>query len=128
MKDFSKPRRQIQFKIDDDIFEAAPAIPAETLMEFATRFSDLESADQAKRVSILAEVLDLVLLPEAFSRMRARMSDRKNPVELDQLNEIIMWLLGEYGLRPTQASSGSPDGLDNQASGTNSTGAAQPLA
>lgn len=124
IKDFSRPRRRVRFRIDGDLFEAAPALPAETLVQFASRFSDLESIDQTKRFDVLVEVLELVLLPESFALLRRRMSDRTDPVELDQLNDVIVHLLETFGLRPTQPSSGSPDGREAPESGMSLTDAA----
>lgn len=43
------------------------------------------------------------------------------PVELPQLTEIVEWVMGEYGLRPTGPASGSSPGAPGQESGTNST-------
>jgi hypothetical protein len=66
-------------------------------------------------------VFELVLIPASFDQLRARGKDRTNPVEIDQLSDIVLWLLEEYGLRPTQLSSNSSPGPENPASGTNST-------
>lgn len=43
------------------------------------------------------------------------------PIELDQLPVILEWLMGEYGMRPTQSSEDSSDGQSSPASGTSST-------
>lgn len=126
VKSFAKNRKRIPFRVDDsgDVFEAAPAIPAEILAEFASRFSSLDGTDTSKSFQTIVEVLELVLLPDSFTRLRARMSDRENPVEIDQLNDLILWLLGEYGLRPTQPSSDSSAGPLSPGSGMSSMDAA----
>jgi len=121
MKDFSRDRERKTFRIDNDVFEAAPAIPAGTLVDFATRFGDLDSADAVKRLDILTQALNLVLLPDSFKLLTSRMRDKVNPIEIDQLSDVIVWLLGEYGLRPTQPFSESSDGQPNPESGTNLT-------
>ena len=123
VRDFSKRRSRHLFRVDDtgDLLEAAPALPAEALAEFAGRFSNLEDTDASKRFNVLVDVLEMVLLPESFALLRKKMSDKKNPVELDQLNDIIVWLLGEYGLRPTQPLPDSSTGQSDPESGTNST-------
>lgn len=126
MKDFSKARKKLLFRIDTDSFEAAPAIPAETLAVFATRFENIESVLPGDRFKILSDALELVLLPESYGLLRERMRDKTNPVELDQINDIILWLLEEYGLRPTQPSSASSVGQPNLESGTNLTGVQLP--
>lgn len=122
IKDFSRTREQVAFTIDGDKFEAAPAIPAETLAEFVVRYSDAgEATDARTQLEILAGVLELVLLPDSYTLLKQRMRDRERPVELDQLDDIITWLTEKYGLRPTQESPDSSDGQPAPESGTNST-------
>lgn len=122
VKDFTKKRSRIPFQIDNDRFEAAAAIPAGTLVQFVVKFSDLQNMTVDKKVSVLSEVLEMVLTKESYSRLQERLTDPDEPVDLDQLNEIIVWLLGEYGLRPTQQSSPSQVGLPIPEHGMNSTG------
>lgn len=112
IKDFSKARKRLQFRIDDDVFEASPAIPAEVMISFAERFT---SADPSKltvkeQVGIFRDVLEIVLLPESMAQMRKRMADAAAPVDMEQLDQIIQWLFEEYGMRPTQESSSSSSG------------------
>lgn len=120
IKDFSKIRKRIQFQVDEDIFEAAPAVPAEILMDFAGQFAgtDPEKVSVEEQLTIFMSVLDLVLLPESLKRFRDRMRDRERPIEIDQVEQIISWLFEEYGLRPTQLPSDSSDGQASLESGT----------
>lgn len=123
IKDFSRKRKQLVFKIDDDTFHATAAIPAEVMIQFAERFS---SADPTKmsvkdQVSIFRDVLEIALLPDSMALMRKRMSDQVNPVDMSQLDEVITWLFEEYGMRPTQESSSSSAGGSPPVSGTTST-------
>lgn len=122
MKDFSRKRKSIRFQVDDDVFEATPAIPAEVLTSFAVKFSDVDNLPAVERVSVLTEVLEMVLKTESFKLFRVRMNDRDNPIELDQINEVIMWLMEQYGQRPTQPLSESQTGQRHPESGTNSQG------
>jgi hypothetical protein len=121
-KDFTRKREQIRFTIDGDRFEAAPAVPAEVLVEFANRFSGTSAGvgDSADTFGTVMSVLELVLVPESYERLRARAGDRANPVEIDQLSDVILWLLEQYGLRPTQPPSSSATGPASLASGTSS--------
>jgi hypothetical protein len=121
-KDFTRKREQIRFTIDGDRFEAAPAVPAEVLVEFANRFSGTSAGvgDSADTFGTVMSVLELVLVPESYERLRARAGDRVNPVEIDQLSDVILWLLEQYGLRPTQPPSSSATGPASLASGTSS--------
>lgn len=126
LKDFTRKRTRVLFRIDDDVFEAAPALPAETLSEFASRFSSVgETQDAHERFMVMASALELVLLPDSYARFRERLRDRAQPIEIDQLSDCLIWLLEQYGLRPTQPSSVSLDGQPSPAPGTNSMDAAQ---
>ena len=42
-------------------------------------------------------------------------------IDITQVNEIAEWLLGEYGLRPTEPAASSSTGQANQEDGTSST-------
>lgn len=122
IKDFGKVRPRVQFRVDGDDFEAAPAIPAEILAEFAARYEGVNEAEGVRETyQMLVSVLDLVLLPDSHTLLQSRLKDRANPVDIDQLTEIIEWLMEQYGLRPTRSSSGSSDGPQNPAPGTSST-------
>lgn len=124
IKDFSKARKRLVFRIDEDVFEAAAAIPAEVMIQFAERFTsaDPTSMSPKEQVGIFREMLEIVLLPESMAVMRKRMADPRNPVDMGQLDEIITWLFEEYGLRPTQESSSSSGGVSPPGPGTTLTG------
>lgn len=119
-RDFTRKRERITFRIDDDEFEAAPALPGRTLTEFAHRFSDVSKSTGAGQLDVLSEALELVLLPESSARFMKRFSDLANPIELEQASDVVIWLLEQYGLRPTEPSSSSVTGSDSPESGMSS--------
>jgi hypothetical protein len=122
IRDFSKARKDISFRVDDDMFHAARGIPAEVLLDFAAEFSSMEtSATVDQQLKAFRSMLDVVLLPESLERFNARMRDRANPIEIDQVEEIVTWLMEQYGLRPTEPSSSSPAGPSVPGPGTTST-------
>lgn len=122
MKDFTKKRDDISFQVDDDVFHAAPGVPAEVLMDFATQFTGMGAATPVdEQLKAFRAVFELVLLPESLERFNERLRDRRNPIEIDQCDEIITWLMEQYGLRPTELPSSSLPGQDNPESGTTST-------
>ncbi len=123
VKDFSRKRERLIFRIDDDLFEAATALPGNVLAQFATRFSNVESIPLDQQLKVFADALGLVLLPEANSRFQKRLDDLQNPIELEQASDVIQWLLEAYGLRPTEPSSDSSTGQQSPAPGTSSTDA-----
>lgn len=128
IRDFSRKRERLVFRIDDDVFEAAAALPGNTLAQFATRFSNVESVPLDQQLKVFADALGLVLLPESNARFQKRLDDLQNPIELEQASDVITWLLEHYGLRPTEPSSDSSTGPASPASGTNSTdGQPQPV-
>lgn len=123
VKDFSRKRERLVFRIDADIFEAATALPGKTLARFASRFADIEKTPFDKQLDVFADALGLVLLPESNARFQKRLDDLENPIELEQASDVITWLLEHYGLRPTEPSSDSSAGPVSPASGTSSTDA-----
>ena len=128
VKDFTRKRKRIIFRIDNDVFEAATALPGKTLAAFATRFADIDKTPIAQQLNVFADALGLVLLPESNARFQKRLDDLTNPIELEQASDVIVWLMEQYGLRPTEPSSPSSPGLPSPASGTSSTdGQPQPV-
>jgi hypothetical protein len=126
VKDFTRKHERLVFRIDDDLFEAAPALPGEALCEFAKRFSDIDNAPMAQRVDVIADALALVLLPDSHAVFAKRFRDLTNPIEYEQAAEVVEWLMGVYGKRPTEPSSPSSTGPASPVSGTSSTDVQQP--
>lgn len=122
MRDFTRERKKIEFKIDDDVFTAKSPIPAQTLIDFAKQFTSLSTASTVEdQLSAFNGVLELVLMPASLERLKVRMSDPDEPVAIEQIEEIITWLFEEYGMRPTEPPSDSSDGPASPGPGTNST-------
>lgn len=121
-RDFSRPRPRIVFTVDTEEFEACPAIPADILLEFSARYEDAANLKGlGSQYEALTSLLELVLLEDSHARLRGRLRDRQHPVDLDQLNDIVVWLMECYGARPTPLSPDSPDGPCDPALGTSST-------
>lgn len=128
VKDFTRKHERLVFRIDDDLFEAARALPGETLVQLGKRYSAIEDATPEQQLGIFSDVLSLILVPESHARFVKRFADPENPIELEQAADVVNWAMEHYGRRPTQPSSPSPAGPDNPASGTSSTDAAPPQA
>jgi hypothetical protein len=122
MKSFTRDRKPIEFEIDDDRFDAVRAIPADTLMEMTTEFDAMDGENAEESIKAMLAVLEKFLMPASYRRFRERMGDKENPIEFPQVSEVIFWLLEQYGMRPTQPSSGSADGQLPPDSGTSLTG------
>lgn len=122
-RDFSRARNRITFNIDGDEFEAASALPAELLLEFVGRFESAGDGSRAvDNLSALMDSLRIALLPESFERFTARTRSRTEPIDLEQVSDIVLWLLEVYGMRPTRRPSSSADGSPTPGTGTSSTG------
>jgi len=122
MKDFSRDRKKIDFVIDGDQFDCVTAIPAKTLMEMTGDFQGMDEEDPVQSIKAMMVVLQKFLLPRSFELFERRMGDQENPIELPQVNDVIMWLMEQYGMRPTEQSSISVVGLQLPESGISSTG------
>jgi hypothetical protein len=149
MQDFSSPKlKDIQFRIDGDVFYAHPKIGALVLKDVLDMQNELalhglrtaiEQAvaqgiqpdeDTIKEAARLTELhtakimnfLDLVLLDESARLFAERMHSATNPIDLEQAFKVYTSLIQTYGGRPTQPSSPSQNGDDG--SGTKSTAGA----
>jgi hypothetical protein len=126
-RDFTRKRKRLPFTIDDDTFEAAPALPGDVYAEFVTIYnstSDVETYQQQH--DLLKRALQLALLDESYQRFTNRLKDKERPIDDDQMADVVLWLLEEYGMRPTQPSQPSSDGPVSPDSGTSSTENTQP--
>lgn len=128
-KDFSRKRKRLDFTIDTDTFDAAVALPGDIYAEFVTLYNktgDVESYQNQH--DLLKSALQLALLPDSWERFAARLKDKTKPIDDDQMADVVLWLLEEYGMRPTQPSPSSSDGPASPESGTPSTESTQPVA
>lgn len=123
MKDFTRQPRVIEFKIDDDIFRCHPRLPAQTLIDFTLEVEKIgEEMTSEQGIETMIGTLKMVLVPDHYKVFHDRMSDVLNPIELTQANEIIQWVMGEYGMRPTESPEDSSTGQSSPEPGTSSTG------
>lgn len=123
LMDFSSPRRSIKFRVDDDVFEAAPDIPAELALDYAEKAEQLAGSDSTYETQkeVIHALFRMVLFPESADRFIARLSDRRNPIGQAKIARITKWLFEEYGLRPTEPDSASFTGSASLDAGTSST-------
>ena len=123
-KDFSKPREAIEFTIGSETFAAEPAIPAGVMIDAAVKMDGLEKATLSEQVGAYTDVLRMCLTEESYGRFQARMSKgATDPIDIQQLMDITMWLFEVYGLRPTTPSEASSDSPSDPAPGITSTDA-----
>lgn len=121
--DFTSPRKPLKFRVDDDVFEAAPDVAAELAIEFmdlTNQIDDTKSSSD-EQIAVLHAMFNMVLLPGSAEKFIERLRSTENPISYQKISEIIQWLFGEYGLRPTESESLSLSGSANRDAGTNST-------
>jgi len=95
------------FKLNDDIFELTPELPAGASVMLA----DMVTMSEVQRVAKLGELLDMIFLPASAQRFADRMRSPVKPITSPQLGKILEWIFREYGAFPTQQSSNSAGGL-----------------
>jgi hypothetical protein len=121
-KDFSKKREPVEFKIDDDLFVAPSILPIPTMQELAEVAESIKTeTNNSELFKKVTGIFDAVLTDASAARFRERVASKEEPVDIEQLIDIMLWLLEEYGLRPTQPSSDSSAGAPSGTSGTLST-------
>lgn len=121
--DFSSPRRSLKFRVDDDVFEAAPDIAAELALDYADQVEQMggDDATNEQQKQIIHSLFRMILFPESAERFIARLSDQQRPIGQKKIADITRWLFEEYGLRPTGSDSASSTGSVSQVAGTSST-------
>jgi hypothetical protein len=126
-RDFSRTRKRLNFTIDGETFEAAAGLPGDIYAEFVTTYNSTQEAETYQEVhDSLKRALSIVLLDESYERFQARLRDKTRPIDDDQASDVVIWLMEEYGMRPTQPSQPSSDGPASPESGTSSTESTQP--
>lgn len=131
MRDFTATPRVVEFMVGGEVFRGKPHLAAQTMIDFTLK---VESVDQEKATPedgfrTMMEALAMIMMPESYKRFTEHMKEPPEGadasgfvvVELPQLTEILEWMMGEYGLRPTEQPSPSSDGPSGPESGTNST-------
>lgn len=128
MRDFTRQPKVIEFQIDADVFRCHPRLPAQVLIDFALKadaMGDNPTGEQG--IQAMLDVLEATLLSDHFKLFRSRMSDHERPIDFEQVNAIVPYIMEEYGLRPTVPSEESSDGPSSQESGTSLTASTSPV-
>lgn len=127
-RDFTKKRKPIHFKVDDDDFYCVEALLPDTLQDIMQMLQTRTDASDTERaaalVSKLRDIFKLFLLEESFELFSARLSNPRKPIDIQQLLEIIQWIVEVYTKRPTTQPSSSPESSVSDDGGTSSTAGA----
>lgn len=111
-KDFTPQSTVIRFKLGDDMFDCLPVIPLATAGALVNLGEEIKAAPGLEKIDKMLVFFEAVLTEESAAKFTRVARDMKSLLGLAQFNQIIMWLLEVYGLRPTQASSDSSTGSD----------------
>lgn len=120
IRDFTVRDTTIKFKIYDHTFEAAPEMPLGVLQAIA-KLQNVRQAIEDEGMEALLDVLDMFILDDSMAVIRRMVDDKRQPFGVRHMQEIIPWLLEQYGLRPTQPSSPSSDGSADGETGISGT-------
>lgn len=105
----------IEFKVDGETFRATNSVPALSMID-VSRISETTGAEQLK---LIMGFLDEVLDGDSSERMADRLRSRTNPVDIEQLVDVLVWLVETYApQRPTTAPSPSPNGSGSDGTST----------
>jgi hypothetical protein len=120
VRDFTH-RRNVVFRIDDDVFTGRPGIPAARLLRFLGLMDEMNEKPQSEQTDLIRSAMTLMLTAESADVFNRRLDDDENPIDLDQVNEVQTWLMEQYGMRPTSPAGSSSDGQPGPDAGTSST-------
>lgn len=111
-KDFGSgsavPTEAISFKLYGEEFLCRPAIQGKVLLDLVAKSGDSENA--AVAASVINTFFNTVLVPESYDRFNALATDPDKIVDVEQLGEIVGWLVEQYADRPTQRPENLPTG------------------
>lgn len=127
-RDFTKKRRPIYFMLNDERYDARKALGAAELQEAMLKFRTVKGAEDEADVTAenvmekLSGALELLLLPESHVRFMAALKNpnAEEPIDMDQLKDIFLWLVEQYTQRPSQALSDSSNSQETASAGTDS--------
>lgn len=117
-----RDRPPLQFKVDGDVFYAAPIAPAGALQDMAALGQLGKEGKVVEMMAKLDTFLYMVILPESVERFKERLRSPTEPITQTQVTKIVQWLMQEYAGRPTEPASSSQTG--QVATGTSSMGGA----
>lgn len=95
----------IEFEIYDETFEAHPVIQGAVILEFITATaSTSEDKTSSALTAHIIPFFKATLVPESYERFNSLITSHDRIVIVEDLMEILAWLIGEYTARPTSGS------------------------
>ena len=123
--DFAAGDVEIFFNVGDDRFVCVPDIPLGIMQQIAG-LKNIQATMETQGMEPILAVFDEFLVPASAVLFRVCVTEKKT-IGLRRIMRILPWIMEKYGLRPTQPSSPSSDGLNDGETGTSSTAGVSPL-
>lgn len=103
-KDFGSPissegAELVVFKLYGEDFACRSQLPGKVMLDLASRTADEENA--ALSATVITDFFKYVLLPESLERFDKLCVDPDRIVTMEQLMDIVAWLMETYADRPT---------------------------
>ena len=89
--------------IDDDEFTLLPPTGAQMALIIAT----MNEEDSRSQIAGVVDFIDAVMEDADRHRFRKRLFKRNDPLDLEVVQDVISYCVGEWSGRPTESSDGS---------------------
>lgn len=120
-----------KFKIDEDVFDAVSVIPLGLMKDLLAASENIKTIVGANDIDVVIDrvrsVMQLLLVETAYARFNQRLTDRTNPIGIEHIGPLLVWLVEGYAVRPTQPSLPSSDGSPAADDSTSSTAGASSI-
>lgn len=140
-RDFTKKRPEIYFDLNGERYHCRKALTPKKLQlamrafrsiksEFDAVVDTSDAAEKAENTDLLGKIAGVLihfLKVDSFDRLNAALNDDEpdEPIDVEQLMEILKWTLETMTGRPTTPSPDSTDTSPSDGTGTSSTAGAQ---
>jgi hypothetical protein len=103
----AREKQVVEFELDGETFRFTPPKRAELIMSVVSSVGLDGRATETDSVRDLLNWIGEGLSEEQSERILGRLRDQDDDFDLEQLNEIARYLLGQSSNRPTRRRSGS---------------------